>query len=169
MRIPLASALLIGALLLLGGLLVAQQKAAPDDAKDRAAIERTLKNFLDAWNTHDAHTFAFTFTPDADFTNVIGMHAHGRANVETFHAPVFATVFKHSHQTAQIRSIRFLTPRLAAVDVDWQMTGATDRDGRPRPDRKGLLDWIMAKQPDGSWLIEIMHNTELTNAPATAK
>ena len=145
------------------------QQAAPDGANDRAAIEHTLENFLHAWNTHDARAFALTFTPDADFTNVIGMHAHGRANVESFHAPVFATVFKHSHQTAQIRSIRCLTPHLAAVDVDWQMTGATDRDGRPRPDRKGLLDWIMAKQPDGSWLIEIMHNTDLTNAPGAAK
>ncbi|HZT74202.1 MAG TPA: hypothetical protein VE996_11150 [Terriglobales bacterium] len=45
----------------------------------------------------------------------------------------------------------------------------TRRDGRPRPDRKGLLDWILAKQPDGSWLIEIMHNTDLTNAPGAAK
>jgi uncharacterized protein (TIGR02246 family) len=148
---------------------VAQHKPVPDDAKDRAAIERTLKNFLDAWNTHDAHTFSLAFTPDADFTSVIGMHAHDRANVETFHARIFATVFKHSHQTGQIRSIRFLTTRLAAVDVDWQMTGATGRDGRPRPERKGLLDWIMAKQPDGSWLIEVMHNTELTNAPGATK
>ena len=169
MRIPLGPVSVIGTLLLLGGLQVAQQKVAPNDAKARAAIEPTLKNFLDAWNAHDAQAFARTFTPDADFTNVIGMHAHGRANVETFHATVFATVFNHSHQTAQIRNIRFLAPRLAAVDVDWQMTGATDRDGRPRSDRNGLLDWIMAKQPDGSWLIEIMHNTELTNAPATAK
>ena len=169
MRIPLASASLIGTLFLMGGLLVAQQKPAPDHAKDRAAIERTLKNFLDAWNTHDAHAFSLTFAPDADFTNVIGMHAHGRTNVETFHARVFATVFKHSHQTAQIRSVRFLAPRLAAVDVDWQMTGATDREGHPRPERKGLLDWIMAKQPDGSWLIEIMHNTDLTNAPGAAR
>jgi uncharacterized protein (TIGR02246 family) len=169
MRIPMASALLIGTLLLLGGLLVAQQKPAPDDAKDRVAIERTLKNFLNAWNKHDAHAFAMTFTDDADFTNVAGTHAQGRANVETFHARVFATVFKDSHQTAQIRSIRFLTPDLAAVDVDWQMTGAILPNGSPMPNRKGLLNWVMAKQADGAWLIEVMHNTDLTNAPGTAK
>jgi len=148
---------------------MAQQQTTHDHVKDRAAIEQTVERFLDAWNTHDPHAFAMTFTEDADFTNVAGMHARGRANVEKFHAPVFATIFKDSHQTAQIRSIRFLTPELAAVDVDWQMTGATFQDGNPQPSRKGLLNWVMAKQADRSWLIEVMHNTELTDRPATAK
>jgi hypothetical protein len=38
-------------------------------------------------------------------------------------------------------------------------------NGKPVPHRNGLLSWVMAKQPDNSWLIEIMHNTELTSAP----
>ena len=65
-----------------------------------------------------------------------------------------------------IRSIRFLRPDLASVDVDWQMTGAKTPDGAARPPRKGLLDWVMARQSDESWLIQVMHNTELTNLPA---
>lgn len=146
-----------------------QRQTTDDHTKDRVAIEQTLERFLDAWNKHDAHAFAMTFTEDADFTNVTGVHAQGRANVETFHARVFATLFKDSHQTAQIRSIRFLTPDLASVDVDWQMTGAILPNGTPMPNRKGLLNWLMAKQPGGSWLIEIMHNTDLTNAPGAAK
>jgi uncharacterized protein (TIGR02246 family) len=146
-----------------------QPQTTDDHAKDRAAIQQTVEHFLDAWNKHDAHAFAMTFTEDADFTNVAGVHAHGRANVDTFHARVFATLFKDSHQTAQIRSIRFLNPYLAAVDVDWQMTGAIRPNGTPMPNRKGLLNWLMARQPDGSWLIEIMHNTELTNALGAAR
>src|SRR5487761_221199 len=146
-----------------------QRQTTDDHAKDRAAIQQTVERFLDAWNKHDTHAFAMSFTEDADFTNVAGMHARGRANVDTFHARIFATVFKNSHQTAQIRSIRFVTPELAAVDVDWQMTGATFQDGSPQPSRKGLLNWVMAKQADGSWLIEVMHNTELTERPAITK
>ncbi len=140
---------------------------ASDDShqKDRAAIARTVVNFVDAWNKHDAHAFAMTFTEDADFTNVAGVHAEGRARIESFHASVFAGIFKESHQTVQIRSIRFLTPALAAVDIDWEMIGAKSPDGAPRPPRKGLLSWVMARQSDGSWLIQVMHNTELT-APA---
>lgn len=148
---------------------IAQQKSSGSEEKARAAIQRTLDRFLDAWNKHDAHAFAATFTEDCDFTNVIGVGAHGRADTEAFHAPVFATIFKNSHQTGKIRSIRFLTPDLAAVDVDWQMTGATTPDGRPRPPRRGLLNWVMARQSDGSWLIEIFHNTDLTQFPNASK
>lgn len=145
---------------------LAQQPSASSEERVKAAIAQTLERFLDAWNKHDAHAFAMAFTEDADFTNVQGIHARGRANVEAFHAPVFASIFKDSHQTATIRSIRMLARDIASVDVDWEMTGARNRDGTPRPDRKGLLDWIMVKQPDGTWLIEIMHNTELTDHPA---
>ena len=157
------------ATLLVWGSAMAQQKTVRDEDKDRAAIAQTVDRLLGAWNKHDAHAFAMTFTEDADFTNVRGVHAHGRANVEAFHAPIFETVFMDSHQTAKIRSIRFLTPGLAAVDVDWEMTGARFQDGSTRPDRKGLLNWVMARQADASWLIEIMHNTVLPKAPATTK
>lgn len=151
---------------------MAQQNIAQDEKKDGAAIEQTLERFLDAWNKHDAGALSTTFTEEADLTNVAGMHVHGRAQVETFHAPMFEGMFSETHQTAQIRSIRFLTSDLAAVDVDWQMTGAKSPDGSPRPHRKGLLDWVMAKQANGSWLIEIMHNTDNTDfkvAPPAAK
>jgi len=149
--------------------MIQQKPVRADEEEDRAAIAHTVERFIDAWNKHDAHAFAMTFTEESDFTNVRGTHAHGRNNVDSFHAAVFATIFKNSHQTAQVRSIRFLTPNLAAVDVDWQMTGTTSEDGSPRPERKGLLNWVMAKQGDGSWLIEVMHNTELTNAPPPSK
>lgn len=167
-------AVLCGGLLLFGvsagaGSPLTRQQEKSSQQKDRAAIEETLEHFLDAWNKHDAHAFAMTFTEDADFTNVAGMYGHGRANVETFHARIFATRFKDSHQTAQIRSIRFLTPHLAAVDIDWQMTGALFQDGSTQPERRGRLNWVMAKQGDGSWLIEVFHNTELTTGPAIRK
>ena len=122
---------------------------------------------LNAWNAHDPRAFALTFTPDADFTNVLGATAHGRADIESFHVPVFATIFKASHLTGAIRSIRFLTAELAAVDVDWQMTGAQSPNGSPAGLRKGLLDWITQRQSDGSWLIAIMHNTNLPSGNAT--
>jgi uncharacterized protein (TIGR02246 family) len=145
-----------------------QDTATSGHESDRAAIGNTVAHFVDAWNKHDVHAFAMTFTEDADFTNVAGTHVHSRPAIEAFHAPMFAGIFKETHQTDTIRSIRFLTPTLAAVDVDWEMTGAKSPDGSPRPYRKGLLDFVMARQSDGSWLIEVMHNTDLTaSAPAS--
>lgn len=140
-----------------------------DRSKDQGAIQRALDRFLSAWNTHDARAFSMTFAEDADFTNVRGTHERGRAKVEAFHAPMFAGIFKESHQTAKIRSIRFLTPKLAEVDVDWEMTGAKALDGSARVYRRGLLAWVMARQGDGAWLIEVMHNTDLTDYPAQKK
>jgi uncharacterized protein (TIGR02246 family) len=166
-RLAGLSLLLLGIPPLCSHLQAAQQRTqlrtTPDHARDRTAIGQALQRFLDAWNNHDAHAFASTFTEDCDFTNVAGMHAHGRRSVESFHAPLFHSIFKDSHQTAQIRSIRFLTARLAEVDVDWQMTRARSRDGTRRANRIGLLVWVMSKQSDGTWLIEIMHNTDLTD------
>jgi len=147
----------------------AQTDSDSAHAKDRAAIEKTVANFADAWNKHDAHAFALTFAEDADFTNVLGAQAQGRDKIESFHAPTFAGMFKDSHLTDTVRSIRFLTADLAAVDVDWSMTGAKAPDGTPRPLRKGLLSWIMARQKDGLWLILVMHNTELMGSPMQPK
>ena len=73
-----------------------QDSAANAQDKDRAAIAQAVANFVNAWNLHDAHAFAMTFTEDADFTNVAGTHANGRASVEAFHAPMFAGIFKDS-------------------------------------------------------------------------
>lgn len=137
--------------------------------KDRAAIARTLELFLDAWNRHDAHAFSMVFTEDADFTNVAGVHFQGRENVEAFHAPKFAGIFMESRQSAQIRSIRFLIPGLANVDVESKMTGAKSPEGESRPLRRCLLNWVMARQSDGGWLIEVLHNTEMTNYPQPVK
>jgi uncharacterized protein (TIGR02246 family) len=136
--------------------------------QDRSAIQRGVTALADAWNKHDAPAFATAFTEDADFTNVVGQSAHGRAGIEAFHAPFFATIFKGSHLVAAIRSVRFLTADWAAVDVDCELTGAKAPDGSPRPFRKTLINCVMARQKDGSWLIEVLHNSEIPVAsPAT--
>jgi uncharacterized protein (TIGR02246 family) len=130
-------------------------------SSDAQGIHKLVSEFMEAWNRHDAHAFAETFAEDADFTNVAGVGAHGRHAVEDFHAPGFATRFKNTHQTARDVKIRFITPSIASVDVQWEMTDALETDGTPIPVRKGLLNWIATKQGD-RWLITVMHNQELT-------
>jgi hypothetical protein len=53
---------------------------------------------------------------------------------------------------------------VAAVDVRWEMTGVMDAQGNSRPDRLGLLNFVMAKN-DGQWQILVMHNLDLTALP----
>ena len=104
------------------------------------------------------------FAEDADFTNVGGVSAHGRAEVERFHAPRFATTFKDSHQKMTETKIRFIKPDVAAVDARWEMTGARTQDGQDIPLRKGLLNFVMTKQ-GSQWLITVMHNMNLPATP----
>jgi uncharacterized protein (TIGR02246 family) len=50
----------------------------PALADDAAALAARLQ---DAWNTGDGAGFAAPFSDDADFVNVYGMHARGRAAI----------------------------------------------------------------------------------------
>ncbi len=131
---------------------------------DQPAIVAVIDRFVDAWNRHDAKAFAAVFAEDADFTNVRGEGASGRSKIEEFHAPMFASIFKNSHQSYSAIKTRFIRPDVAAVDVHWEMTGATDAQGNPRPDRRGLLSFTMEKNSD-QWQIVVMHNLDLTALP----
>jgi uncharacterized protein (TIGR02246 family) len=134
---------------------------------DQKAIRELMDRFMDAWNRHDAHAFAAVFAEDADFTNWRGVGASGRSKIEEFHAPVFATVFKNSYQKYDDIKTRFIRDDVAAVDVRWEMTGARDSQGNPRPDRQGVLSFVMAKDA-GRWQITVMHNLDVTALPPPA-
>jgi uncharacterized protein (TIGR02246 family) len=135
---------------------------------DQKAIRELMDRFMDSWNRHDAQAFAAVFAEDADFTNVLGIGAKGRSKIEEFHAPVFATIFKNSHQRYDDIKVRFIRDDIAAVDVHWQMTGATDAQGNPRPERHGLLNFVMVKDT-GRWQIVVMHNLDLSAPPPLPK
>jgi uncharacterized protein (TIGR02246 family) len=133
----------------------------PRKSLSEQRIEKLVSQFEDAWNRHDAHAFAAVFTEDADFTNVIGMSAHGRQAIEDFHAGRFSTSFKNSKLSAKDVTIRFVTRQVASVDVHWEMTGALDPSGAPVHLRIGLLNFIVTDHDD-RWSIAVMHNQELT-------
>jgi uncharacterized protein (TIGR02246 family) len=135
------------------------QTATPASAKDGDGIAKVLADFAAAWNSHDAKAFSMVFAEDADFTNVRGMSAQGRSEVEKFHAPRFTTIFKDTHLTITGSKIRFIKPDVAAVDATWEMTGMTDM-----PQRKGLLNFVMTRE-GGIWLIAVMHNMDLPPPP----
>jgi uncharacterized protein (TIGR02246 family) len=140
----------------------------PGQQGDTQQIHGVMNAFVDAWNQHDAKAFAAVFAEDADFTNWRGQGTSGRSKIEEFHAPLFATIFKNSHQTTTDIKIRFVRPDVAAVDVHWELTGQTDAQGNARPPRQGILNFVMAKK-DGKWQIVVMHNLDLTALPPPPK
>jgi uncharacterized protein (TIGR02246 family) len=151
--------LLSGLMIAFGGLTLTLHSQTNGET-DQKAIEGVMRRFVDAWNRHDAKAFAEVFAEDADCTNWRGTGASGRLNIEAFHAPVFATIFRNSHQNHTAIKPRFIRADVAAVDVRWEMTGVSDAEGNPQPLRQDLLSFVMAKNA-GEWQIVVMHNLDL--------
>ena len=99
----------------------------------------------DAFNQHDAHALGGLFADEGDFTNMRGSSKHGRNDIEQNEGNLFAGGLTNSHRTDTMKSIRFLTPEIAQLDADWEMTGTKSADGSDSPPRKGLLDWVVVK------------------------
>ena len=137
------------------------------DQTATTAIEGIAAQLAEAWNRYDARALASVFAEDADFTNVFGMVAKGRAAIEALHAPLFKTMFKESRLTVTETRVRLIRPDVASVDVKWTMTGARDPHGNPWPERVGLLNWIATRHGE-RWLIDVSHNMDLPS-PDLAK
>jgi uncharacterized protein (TIGR02246 family) len=130
-------------------------------ATDEAAIKKLVADFNECWNAKDAHTCAALYTEDGDFTSVRGDTDHGRPAVEKHYQVVFTTFLKNAHRTDTVRSVRFLSPTLACVDADFELTGAAAPNAAEgvKSVRKGLLTWIVTKR-DGRWYIIIFHELD---------
>jgi uncharacterized protein (TIGR02246 family) len=136
----------------------AQNQAGASDV-DSAAIKQVCADFSGNFSRHDAHGVAMTFAEDADFTNMGGRHTYGRKDIETWFAGLFRGNLKDSQRTDTVRSIRFFTPELAAVDADTVITGTNAADGSEIPPRKGLMIVLVTKQ-NGRWFISTFHESE---------
>jgi uncharacterized protein (TIGR02246 family) len=142
----------------------AQPQSHMADA-DSAAIKQSVTAFTDAWNRHDPHAVTKRYVEDGDFSSTQGIPSHGAKELQEHYVSIFGTFLKYAHRTDTVRSIRFLTPSIAQLDIDWQMTGAKTPDGADAPPRKGLLNWVMTKQ-NGQWMITVYHESLFTPAPA---
>lgn len=140
-----------------GAACLAQMPAKMD--ADSAAIKQCVAAWEDAWNRHDAHATATAYVEDGDFSSTTGVPSHGWKELEAHYNEIFTTFLKDAHRTDTVRNIRFLTPDIAAADIDWQMTGAKTRDGKDVPTRHGLLNWVVTKQHNGQWMITIYHES----------
>jgi len=129
-------------------------------SEDAVAIKKIVTEFETVFNQKDAKETARFWAEDGDYINYLGVLLHGRDEIEKY----FQTTFAWYYQTAQNKlfepNIRFLKTDVAAVDVKWEMTGATSADGKPKAAFKGIMVWTMTKE-NGDWFIKIMHNVTL--------
>lgn len=155
------------ALLLAAPLATALARANAGDsanAKEDAAIKEVVAAFSNGWNTHDAHSMCASLADDVEWVNWRGEPLGTRQAVEDEHAKLFADLYKNTHRTDEVRTIRYVSPELAAVDDYWTMTGSKKRDGSDWPYRAGYYNFLMAKR-GGRWIVIVSHAADF-NAQA---
>lgn len=150
-------------------LAVGLARAADDSANSNedAAIKEVVAAFSNGWNTHDAHAMCASLADDVEWVNWRGEPLGTRQAVEDEHAKLFADLYKNTHRTDMVKTIRYINPELAAVDDYWTMTGARKRDGSEWPYRAGYYNFLMAKR-GGRWIVLVSHAADF-NAQAPAK
>jgi uncharacterized protein (TIGR02246 family) len=162
-RPSVVSTVVVGATLLvnpMAGRVSSAQQAKITASAEEHRITQVLGDMVDAWNRNDAGAFARVFADDAEFTNVRGAVARGRADVERHYLPMFETTFKGTTQTIEDARIRFIRPDVASVDALRILSGLKAADGQPRPATRTLLGIVMTWEND-RWLIASMHNIDM--------
>jgi len=122
--------------------------------EDEAALRQVQEEFAAAWNQHDPTAMARFWAEDGDWLGPDGYFAQGRAAVESYLSEAHTGDWATSKNTITVTSIRFLKPDVAAVNAEYNLTGARDWFNNPIPNQKILATSIMVKK-DGKWLTSV--------------
>ncbi|MGR3756888.1 MAG: SgcJ/EcaC family oxidoreductase [Tranquillimonas sp.] len=123
--------------------------------------------FADAWNRRDAAALAALFAEDADFVNVVGLWWRDRAAIEAAHRYGLATFFRDSRLTIGRTRLRHLGPDAAVVQARVTLTGQLAPGGAAAGTRRGILIFVLARQPGGEWLCVAAQNTDIVPGAET--
>ena len=108
-----------------------------------------------AWNAADGSAFVAAFAEDADFVNVLGMHARGRDAIAAGHEQIFRTVYAGSSVAYQVEGARLLRPEVALVHV----RAGLDVPGGPMAGHHDARYSMVLTRDRGEWRIASFHNT----------
>jgi uncharacterized protein (TIGR02246 family) len=124
---------------------------------DDVALRGLVDTFVQGWNAASGAALAEAFAVDADFINVMGLRARGRDVIARGHDEILSTVFRGTHLTAAVESVRFLRPDVGTVGATLTMSQA---DGQPHPllPKGGSKASFVATKEHGTWLIAAFCN-----------
>ena len=132
---------------------------------DGQVIQGILQQLETAWNRYDSVSFAAAFAEDANFIQIFGGQLDGRAAIEAAHRHIFETIYRGSHATFVLRSIRFLRPDVAVVFARCHVKFNEGNEAREIETRPTL---IVVKEQD-KWQIVAFQNTKISEVQAAAR
>ncbi len=131
---------------------LASPAAAAGSAGAPPDLEERFRAFEQAFGAQDADKVGAMFAPDGTIINPGGERAEGRDQVTALFRRDFERVLKGVKNKLTILSVRMVTPELAFVDIQQELTGGKPMPGRPHP-------WIahaavlLSKQGGGDWMV----------------
>lgn len=135
--------------------------------RSRKIAEEAVRDLVEqqttAWNTGKVDALVAHLSRDATATDMDGTVLEGSQAVAQQRAHLLSTIFRGSHLTQNIRSIRLVTRDVAIVLVDTEISGFSGLPAGVKawPDgilRTHLLE-VIVDTPSG-WSIEAVHDVD---------
>ena len=139
------------------------------DQSTTTAIQQLLEHFLATWNAKDLDGFMETFHEDAEFTDVVGQTALGREAIRTQHAFAFGVVMKAATFEMSNLMLRPIVAGAVLATANWLNQGSQTPDGKPLPDRHGVIQLVLTENPAGQWKFKLVHNADFSLPYASRK
>jgi uncharacterized protein (TIGR02246 family) len=132
---------------------------------DERAIQDILEQIETAWNRYDSVSIAAPFAEDANFIQIFGGQLDGRNAIESAHRVIFDTIYKNSHASFTLRSVRFVRPDVAVV---FARAHVKFKDGN-EPREIETRPTLVAVKEQGKWQIVTFQNTRVSEVPLAAQ
>jgi uncharacterized protein (TIGR02246 family) len=132
---------------------------------DEGAIPAILQQLEAAWNAYDSVSFAALFAEDANFIHIFGGQLDGRPAIEAAHRHIFNTIYRGSHASFTLRSIRFVRPDVAILFARAHVNFNEGNETREIETRPTL---IVVKE-EAKWPIVAFQNTKISEVPLEAQ
>jgi uncharacterized protein (TIGR02246 family) len=132
---------------------------------DEGAIQAILEQFEAAWNAYDSVGIAALFAEDANFIQIFGGQLDGRTAIEAAHRVIFNTIYRDSHASLMLRSIRFVRPDVAVVFAKAHVKFKENNETREIDTRPTLI--VVKEQT--KWRIVTFQNTKISEVPTAAQ
>ena len=142
MRIFFSVITVLGLVVSLGSVIVAQ-----DTAADEEAIRQMDASWSEAWNSRDAEAIAAMHAEDADAIDAMGQTVNGRDGILAKMIGEFESMPEGVSAETEITHLRLIRTDLAVLDGAWAVSGLPE--GMPAA---GLYTIFLKKQ-DGEWRI----------------
>ena len=116
----------------------------PADARSLATL------FVDAWNSHDAASFAVLLADDADWVTASGLRLNGRESIRAYLSVEHATWAKRTRMQASNIQVRALNENTSIVSFEWAIATPGEGGGKPSVARGNNLFVAIDKK---GWVI----------------